>query len=165
MCSTMYPPYQILKVGGGLKVTLMFITVLFLYFPCTVSHSTIDTLRNPLPGVEDFPLIGNSLYYTFDEVAFDLLEFSVLNQMFNETRRSQTFSFPIFVDDVPEGVEELQLMLSLQADDQLPEGAVNVTPAVTTVRIRDLSCKFIHVWSLALTRQCKLRVAIYLRKL
>ena len=74
---------------------------------------------------------------------FDILKFSVLNQMFNETRRSQTFTFPIFVDDVPEGVEELQLTSSLRPDLQLPEGAVNVTPAVATVRIHDLSSKFI----------------------
>ena len=77
---------------------------------------------------------------------FDILEFRVLNQMFNETQRSQTFTFPIFMDDVPEGVEELNLTLSLQPDDQLPPGAVNVTPAVATVRIRDLSCKFIRLF-------------------
>ena len=77
-------------------------------------------------------------------MVFDILEFPVLNQMFNETRQSQTFTFPIFVDDVPEGVEELQLTLSLRAGDQLPEGAVNVTPAVATVRIHDLSSKFIE---------------------
>ena len=127
-------------------MTLVFITVLLLCFPYAASHSAIDTLRNPLPGVEDFPQIGNGLYHTFDEVAFDLLEFSVLNQMFNETRRSQTFTFPIFVDDVPEGVEELQLTLSLQADPTLPPGSVNVTPAVATVRIRDFSCKFIRLF-------------------
>ena len=77
---------------------------------------------------------------------FDVLEFSVLDQMFNWTRRSQTFTFPIFVDDVPEGVEELQLTLSLRPDDQLPEGSVNVTPAVATVRIHDSSCKFITLF-------------------
>ena len=124
----------------------MFITVLLLYFPYAASHSAIDTLQNPLPGVEDFPRIENGLYYTFDEVAFDVTEFSVLNQMFNDTRRSQTFTFPIFVDDVPEGVEELQLTLSLRPDLQLPPGSVNVTPAVATVRIRDFSCKFIRLF-------------------
>ena len=72
---------------------------------------------------------------------FNVLEFSVLNQRFNETRRSQTFSFPIFVDDVPEGVEELQLTLSLREDPTLPPGSVNVTPAAATVRIHDFSCK------------------------
>ena len=77
---------------------------------------------------------------------FDVVEFRVLNQMFNDTQRSQTFTFPIFVDDVPEGVEELELTLSLQADLQLPEGSVNVTPAVVTVRIRDFSCKFIRLF-------------------
>ena len=122
----------------------MFIAVLLLYLSCTASHSAIDTFRNPVPGVEDVPLIDNGVYYTFDEVEFDILEFPVLNQMFNETRRSQTFTFPIFVDDVPEGVEELQLTLSLRPDDQLPEGAITVAPAVATVRIHDFSCKFIE---------------------
>ena len=99
-----------------------------------------------MPGVEDFPQIVDGSYYTFQEMPFDILEFRVLNQMFNGTHRSQTFSFPIFVDDVPEGVEELQLTLSLQPDDQLPEGAVNVTPSVGTVRIHDFSCKFINLF-------------------
>ena len=124
----------------------MFITVLFLCFLCAASHSAIDTLRNPVPGVEDFPRIVESIYNTFQEMPFDVLEFRVLNQMFNDTQRSQTFTFPIFVDDVPEGVEELQLTLSLQPDLQLPEGSVNVTPAVATVRIRDFSCKFIRLF-------------------
>ena len=84
---------------------------------------------------------------------FDILEFRVLNQMFNGTRRSQTFTFPIFVDDVPEGVEELQLTLSLRPDLQLPEGSVNVTPAVATVRIHDFSCKFIEWFCNELTRE------------
>ena len=117
-----------------------------MYFPRAASYSSIDTLRNPAPGVEDFPRIADGTYYTFDEVAFDILEFPVLNLMFNGSRRSQTFTFPIFVDDVPEGVEELQLTLSLRPDLQLPEGAVNVTPAVATVRIHDLSCKFIELF-------------------
>ena len=117
-----------------------------MYFPHAASHSAIETFRNPVPGVEDFPRIVDSTYYTFQEMPFDILEFSVLNQMFNETRRSQTFTFPIFVDDVPEGVEELQLTLSLQPNMQLPERSVNVTPAVATVRIQDFSCKFIRLF-------------------
>ena len=120
--------------------------LLLLYFPSTASHSAIDTLQNPqnpIPGVEDFPRIVDGIYYTFQEMPFDILEFSILHLMFNGIRRSQTFTFPIFVDDVPEGVEELQLTLSLQPDDQLPPGSVNVTPAVATVRIHDSSCKFI----------------------
>ena len=124
----------------------MFISVLFLYFPCAASHSAIDTLRNPIPGVEDFPRIVDDIYYTFHEMPFDITEFRVLNQMFNGTRRSQTFTFPIFVDDVPEGVEELQLTLSLRPDDQLPPGSVNVTPSVATVRIHDSSSKLITLF-------------------
>ena len=115
-------------------------------FLCVASYSAIDTLRNPIAGVEDFPRIVDSTYNTFQEMPFDVVEFRVLNQMFNDTQRSQTFTFPIFVDDVPEGVEELELTLSLQADLQLPEGSVNVTPAVATVRIRDFSCKFIRLF-------------------
>ena len=136
------------KLGRCLDTSLVFITVLFLYFPSTASHSAIDTLRNPIPGVEDFPRIVDGIYYTFQEMPFNILEFRVLDEIFNGTQRSQTFSFPIFVDDVPEGVEELQLTLSLQPDDQLPPGSVNVTPAVATVRILDFSCKFIKQYYL-----------------
>ena len=121
----------------------MFITVLSLYLPYAASHSAIDTSRNPIPGVEDFPQIVDSTYYTFQEIPF---QFLVLNHMFNETQLSQTFTFPIFMDDVPEGVEELQLALSVRPDPQLPEGSVNVTPAVATVRIHDFSCKFIRLF-------------------
>ena len=116
------------------------------YFSCAASHSAIDTPRNPIAGVEDFPRIVDGFYYTFQEMPFDILEFRVLNQMFNEAQRSQTFTFPIFMDDVPEGVEELQLTLSLQPDDQLPPGSVNVTPAVATVRIHDSSSKLITLF-------------------
>ena len=129
-----------------LKTNLVFISVLFLYFLCAASHSAIDTLRNPIPGIEDFPRIVDGIYYTFQEMPFNVLEFCVLNQMFNGTRRSQTFTFPIFVDDVPEGVKVLQLTLSLHPDDKLPQGSVNVTPAVATVRIQDFSRKFIKVF-------------------
>ena len=121
----------------------MFITVLFLYLPYAASHSAIDTLRNPIPGVEDFPRIVDSTYYTFKEVPF---QFRVLNHMFSGTQLSQTFTFPIFMDDVPEGVEELQLALSVRPDLQLLPGSVNVTPAVATVRIQDFSSKFIRLF-------------------
>ena len=124
----------------------MFISVLFLYLPSTASQSVIETLRSPIPGIEDFPRIIDGAYYTFQEMPFDILEFPILHLMFNGIRRSQTFTLPIFVDDVPEGVEELQLILSLQPDDQLPQGLVNVTPAVATVRIHDSSCKLITLF-------------------
>ena len=141
------------KLVRWLETNLVFISVLFLYFPCAASYSAIDTLRNPIAGDEDFPQIFDGTFYTFHEMPFDVLEFRVLNQMFNEPQQSQTFTFPIFVDDVPEGVEELQLTLSLQPDDRLPEGAVNVTPAVATVRIHDSSCKLLfgQAMDLALT--------------
>ena len=139
------------KLVRWLETNLVFITVLFLYFPCAASHSAIDTLQSPIPGVEDFPRIVDGTYYTFQEMPFDILEFTVLNQMFNGTRHSQNFTFPIFVDDVPEGVEELKLTLSLRPDDQLPEGSVNVTPAVATVRIHDSSCKLLFGHGFSLT--------------
>ena len=136
------------KLGRCLETSLVFITVLFLYFSCAASYSAIETIRNPIPGIEDFPQIVDGFYYTFQEMPFDILEFIVLNQMFKETQRSQTFTFPIFVDDVPEGVEELQLILSLQPVDQLSEGSVNITPAVATVRIQDFTCRFIKQYCL-----------------
>ena len=128
----------------GNKSSVYFCT--FLYFHCAASHSAIDTLRNPKAGVEDFPRIVDGIYYTFQEMPFDIPEFRVLDQLFNGTRRSQTFTFPIFVDNVPEGVEELQLTLSIQPDDWLPQGSVNITPAVASVRIHDSSCKFITLF-------------------
>ena len=136
------------KLVRWLETSLAFITAPFLYLPCAASYSAIETIRNPIPGIEDFPQIVDGFYYTFQEMPFDILEFIVLNQMFKETQRSQTFTFPIFVDDVPEGVEELQLILSLQPVDQLSEGSVNITPAVATVRIQDFTCRFIKQYCL-----------------
>ena len=123
------------------------IIALFSYTSCAGSHSGTD-LRNPVPGVEDFSRIENGNYFTFSAEPFNVGEVPVLNQMFNGTRRSQTFTFPIFMDDVPEGVEELQLSLSLAPGQQLQRGAVNITPTVATVRIQDFSCKFIKQYCL-----------------
>ena len=120
------------------------INALFSYISCAGSHSGTE-LRNPVPGDEDFFRIEDGNYFTFAE-PFNVGEFTVLNQMFNGTHRSQTFTFPIFVDDVPEGVEELQLSLSLAPGQQLRQGAVNITPAVATVRIHDFSRKFIRLF-------------------
>ena len=64
--------------------------------------------------------------------------------------RSQTFSLTIYEDDVPEGVEELNVMLSLQ-DPNLANQVI-VEPAVATVRILDNDSKFswflrlVHGW-------------------
>ena len=68
-------------------------------------------------------------------------QFEILNETFNDTHRWQTFTIPIYVDNVPEGVEEFNITLSLLPDPTLPPRAVNVTPAVATVRIQDF-CKF-----------------------
>ena len=115
---------------------------LWIYFSCTGSDFALVRRQPPIPGVDDFPRIVNGFYYIFDEMAENRSQrFMVLNEMFNGTQRWQTFSFPIYVDDVPEGVEELNLTLSLVLDPTLPAGSVNVTPAVATVRIQDFSCK------------------------
>ena len=129
------------KVGTRMEA----INALFSYISCAGSHSGVD-LRNPVPGDEDFSRIEDGNYFTFSAEPFNVGEFTVLNQMFNGTHRSQTFTFPIFVDDVPEGVEELQLTLSLAPEQQLRPGAVNITPAVATVRIHDFSRKFIRLF-------------------
>ena len=89
----------------------------------------------PTPGVDDFPQIISGSYF------IEFRQFKILNETFNDTQRWQTFTLPIYVDDVPEGVEEFNLTLSLVPDPNLPPRAVNVTPAVATVRIRDFSCK------------------------
>jgi len=59
---------------------------------------------------------------------------------FNNTERSQIFSVMIAEDDVPEGVEELNVMLSLQ-DPNLADQVI-IEPAVATVRILDNDRKF-----------------------
>ena len=66
---------------------------------------------------------------------------SVLPRDFEDTRRTQTFNVVIYEDDVPEGVEELNITLSLQ--DTTLANRVTVSPAVATVRIRDGDSKFI----------------------
>ena len=47
----------------------------------------------------------------------------------------------IYDDDVPEGIEELNITLSLQ--DPSLANRVTVRPAVATVRIRDNGSKFV----------------------
>ena len=111
-------------------------------FPCAESDSAGDTFLEPTPGVQDFPRITAGNYFVFEDI--DIPQFEVLRGTFDDTQRWHTFSFPIYVDDVPEGVEELNLTLSLRDDNQLPlrEGSVNITPASATVRIRDTRSKF-----------------------
>jgi len=65
---------------------------------------------------------------------------SVLPRDFEDTRRLQTFNVVIYEDDAPEGVEELNITLSL-SDPRLSDRVI-VTPAVATVRIRDSDSKF-----------------------
>ena len=130
--------------SGNLEVYVFFGYDMFLwiYFSCTGSDFALLRRQPPIPGVDDFPRIIDGFYYIFDEMAENRSQrFMVLNEMFNGTQRWQTFSLPIYVDDVPEGVEELNLTLSLVLDPTLPAGSVNVTPAVATVRIQDFSCK------------------------
>ena len=105
----------------------------------------------PTPGVHDFPQVFpernmrnnfGGRYNVFDETTpREFRTIRILNNVFNQTQRSQNFTLPIYIDDVPEGVEELNLILSLQPG--IPSSSVNVTLAVATVRIHDLSSKFI----------------------
>ena len=135
------------KPGNNFPSTTPFILLEDILF-CAGPH---DGRRGPpTPGVDDFPRvfpernIRNNFggrYNVFDEAEPREFRTSrILNNMFNQTQRSQNFTLPIYVDDVPEGVEELNLILSLQPG--IPSTSVNVTPAVATVRIHDLSSKF-----------------------
>ena len=54
------------------------------------------------------------------------------------------------MDDVPEGMEGFNLTLSLLLDSTLSPTTMNVTPAVATVRIHDLSSKFIGPFDIIL---------------
>lgn len=64
---------------------------------------------------------------------------NILPVVFGNAQRVQTFSITIFKDKVPEGVEGLNVMLSLQ-DSRLAT-QVMVEPAVATVRIQDNDSK------------------------
>ena len=44
-----------------------------------------------------------------------------------------------------------EYLLYVSPDDQLPQGSVNVTPAVATVRIQDFSRMFIKVFDYGLS--------------
>ena len=120
-----------------------------MFFLCTGSDFACVSRQPPIPGLDDFPQIisrqhnAGAFYYTYDEMAVTRFQqFKILNETFNDTRWWQTFTLPIYVDDVPEGVEEFNLSLSLLPDPNLPPRAVNITPAVATVRIQDCNCKF-----------------------
>ena len=104
--------------------------LLLMYISCAGSSFLI-----PIPGIDDFPQIVNNRYF-LGQVT------EILQEAFNDTHRWQTFTVPIFADDVPEGVEELTLTLSRPTDFPLSEQSLNITPAVATVRILDFSCKF-----------------------
>ena len=106
--------------------------------------------QSPTPGINDFPQLisftplAGAFYFTYDEMSrLRFPPIQILTEPFNNTRRSESFTVPIYIDDVPEGVEEFNLTLTLLDDPTLPPRSVNVTPAVATVRIQDFSCKFI----------------------
>ena len=87
-----------------------------------------------------------ALFGRFDPVTPGLHDYqeiapgSVLPRDFEDSRRSQTFSVVIYEDDIPEGVEELKIALSLR--DPSLANRVTVMPAVATVRIWDDDSKF-----------------------
>ena len=115
---------------------------------CAGSDFAFGTRQPPAPGV-DFPQVIESqqqagAFYTVYDVSTSTVDvIRILTEAFNNASRSQNFTVPIYMDDVPEGVEEFSLTLTLLADPTLPPRSVNVTPAVATVRIRDFSSKFI----------------------
>ena len=82
-----------------------------------------------IPGFQDYHQIENNS------------PGSILSCKFEDTRHSQTFNVVIYEDEVPEGVEELNITLSLQ--DPHLANRVTVMPAVASVRIRDNDSKFV----------------------
>ena len=90
------------------------------------------------------------LYFHASAGIEDYQQIKNMSLDFNNMERSQTFSLTIYEDDVPEGVEELNVMLSLQ--NQSLANKVMVEPAVATVRIWDNDSKFsqflrlVHGW-------------------
>ena len=136
------------KPGNTFPSTIAFILLEYILF-CAGPH---DSRRGPpTPGVHDFPQvfpernIRNNFggrYNVLNVMAprgFQTIR--ILNNVFNQTQQSQNFTLPIYIDDVPEGVEELNLLLSLQPG--IPSTSVNINPIVVTVRIHDLSSKFV----------------------
>ena len=117
---------------------------------CAGSDFAFGTGQPPVPGV-DFPQImripesqqAGAFYTVYDVSTSTVRVIQILTEAFNNASRSQNFTIPIYMDDVPEGVEEFSLTLTLLNDPTLPPRSVNVTPAVATVRIRDFSSKFI----------------------
>jgi len=100
-----------------------FLLTIVLYFVYPGSRPSSAIWRDFIPGIEDYQQIQNNT------------PGYILSLAFENTRHSQTFSVEIFEDGVPEGVEELNVILSLQ--DPSIVNLVNVTPAVATVRIND----------------------------
>ena len=100
-----------------------FSLTIVLYFVCPGSRPSSAVWRDFIPGIEDYQQIRNNTPGYILSLAFD------------NTRHSQTFNVEIFEDGVPEGVEELNVILSLQ--DPSLANMLNVTPAVATVRIND----------------------------
>ena len=105
------------------QLWVMLLAVLLSMFSnyCVIYFHASAGQRNRIPGIEDYQQIEN--------MSFD----------FNNIERSQTFNVTIFEDDVPECVEELNVMLSLQ--DPSLANQVMVEPAVATVRILDNDSK------------------------
>jgi len=89
---------------------------------CVICFHSSAGQHNCTPGIEDYQQIENMLLD------------------FNNTGRSQTFNVMICEDNVPEGIEELNVTLSLQ--DPSLANQVMVEPAVAIVRILDNDRKF-----------------------
>ena len=83
-----------------------------------------------MPGIDDYQQIDSNRSTPESILLLD----------FNNTQRLQSLVVMIVEDEVPEAVQELNIMLSLQ--DPNLESQVMVEPAVATVRIWDSDSKF-----------------------
>ena len=91
--------------------------------PCLGSRPQSSVQVSPIPAIEDYQQIVNNR------------PGNILPLDFEDVRHYQIFNLTIFEDGVLEGVEELNVTLSLQ--DPSLASKVIVRPAVATVRIID----------------------------
>ena len=102
--------------------------MLYFFYICPGSRpASAGQFGLHIPGFQDYQQIENNS------------PGSILPHDFEDSQRLQTFSVVIYEDDVPEGVEELIITLSLQ--DPSLASRVTVRPAVATVRIWDSDSK------------------------
>jgi len=136
-----------LNVSLTLNSSIQF-EIMFSLFANTMNGSTGmgNATRSILIYINNWCVI----YFNASAGIEDYQQIENMSLDFNNTEHSQTFSLTIYEDDVPEGVEELNVMLSLQ-DPNLADQVI-VEPDVATVRILDNDSKFswflrlVHGW-------------------